>query len=804
MRKNRWVPLLFLLLMGGTVAAPTPEALYRRAMALALKGDTKAVLAITLNALKQFNDSDDPWVWRLRCMRSRALVNDGKAEDALALLQRPFPPPLRKTDIDVLRLESHAWAASSKDPKLAESLAAQGYTLAKEKYPDKVAAMLVIRMIADRENSVKWGTEAMRFLRKYPDRLTELRVRGQTGVALARAGRFDEAIDLWEPALVQARQLGNDAFLEKVEGNLGWAYRELGDYEAAGELIQRARATAIRIGQQIDNVPWTYQLGDIRLKAGDLAGAEKFYRAAVDLARELKHQQLSDALASLASYELRVGRLSEARGHVDEALSEAKARGSVDAELQAKLISGRVAVAENRIDEGKRQLTDVLKRSESKSITSEARVYLAQLYAKAEDFASAEEQFGRSILVARQARKDISGSELRFSFFNAVEELYDSYVDFLMARGRIAEALAITESSRAQTLEESLTDLEEVRDVRDVARKSNATILCYWLGNTHSYLWIITAQKITPVALPPKRTIETAIDAYQNDLLGQRGTLAGSGTRGKALWRMLVEPASRSIPLGSRVIVIPHGRLNAFNMETLVVPAPKQHYWVEDAIVTTASSLALLVRKESKHSASKRLLLVGDAPPPNKDFAPLPHARTELNKVARHFSGRYVMLSGAKATPSAYRSASPESFAFLHFVAHGVAARLKPLDSAVVLASDGEAFKLYARDIAKQPLTAKLVTISSCHGAGARTYAGEGLIGLGWAFLHAGADNVVAALWEVNDRAMPGLMDDFYASLAKGTDAPTALRNAKLALKAKGGIYARPRYWAPFLLYGSS
>lgn len=799
---NRWVPLLFLLLIGGTVAAPTPEALYRRAYALALKGDTKAVLAITQNALKAFGDSDDPWVWRLRYMHGRALVNVGKTEEALAILQRPLPPSLRKTDIDVLRLESHAWAVIS-NAKLADSLAVQGYALAKEKYPDKVAALLVIRIITDPGNAMKWATEAKRFLRKYPDRLSELRVRGQTGKEFADAGRFDEAIELWEPALAQARQLGNDAFLEKVEGNLGWAYRELGDYEAAEDLIQRARSTAIRIGQQIDSVPWTYQLGDIRLEAGDLAGAEHFYRAAVDLARKLKHPLLTDALASLALYELRTGRLSEARGHANEALTEARARGKVDEDLQ--LISARIAIAENRLDEGERLLKKILAQQELKSDgSSEVHLYLAQLYAKTGDFEDAEEHFKLAIADAQKARANIKRSELRFSFFNAVDELYDSYVDYLMARGRIAEALDIAESSRAQTLEESLPDLAEVVDVRDVARKANATILCYWLGNSRSYLWTITGQKITPVVLPPKRTIETEIDAYQKDLLGQRGTLAGSGTRGKALWRMLVEPASPSIRPGSRVIVIPHGRLNAFNMETLVVPAPKQHYWIEDAIVTTASSLGLLARKESKHNVSQRLLLVGDAPPVSKDFAPLQHARTELANVARHFRGRHVTLSGAKATPAAYRAASPENFTFLHFVAHGVAARLKPLDSAVVLASDGEAFKLYARDIAKQPLTAKLVTISSCHGAGTRTYAGEGLIGLGWAFLHAGADNVVAALWEVDDRATPGLMNDFYASLAKDTDPSTALRNAKLALKAKGGIYSTPRYWAPFLLYGST
>jgi CHAT domain-containing protein len=268
---------------------------------------------------------------------------------------------------------------------------------------------------------------------------------------------------------------------------------------------------------------------------------------------------------------------------------------------------------------------------------------------------------------------------------------------------------------------------------------------------------------------------------------------------------MLVAPAVRSIGPRARVIVVPHGSLHAFNMETLVVPSPKPHYWIDDVVISTTGSLALLVRPTRKQSVAQRLLIVGNAPPATREFVALPRAAVEIEKVARHFArARSLILSGANATPSAYRNASPERFTFLHFVAHGNATRQKPLDSAVVLARDGEEFKLYARDIAKQPLNAHLVTISSCHGAGTRAYAGEGLVGLGWAFLRAGADNVVAALWEVSDAATPELMDNFYAKLAGGADPATALRDAKLSLKARGGVYARPLYWAPFLLYGSS
>ena len=92
---------------------------------------------------------------------------------------------------------------------------------------------------------------------------------------------------------------------------------------------------------------------------------------------------------------------------------------------------------------------------------------------------------------------------------------------------------------------------------------------------------------------------------------------------------------------------------------------------------------------------------------------------------------------------------------------HGTASRLRPLDSAIVLSKSNDrddSFKLYARDIIQHPLRAELVTISACYGAQGRAYSGEGLVGLSWAFLKAGAHNVVAALWEATDASTAQLM----------------------------------------------
>jgi CHAT domain-containing protein len=127
-----------------------------------------------------------------------------------------------------------------------------------------------------------------------------------------------------------------------------------------------------------------------------------------------------------------------------------------------------------------------------------------------------------------------------------------------------------------------------------------------------------------------------------------------------------------------------------------------------------------------------------------------------------------------------------------------------PLDSAIVLAGKPDSRKLYAREILQHPLTADLVTLSACQTAGSRTYHGEGLTGFSWAFLSAGARNVVAGLWDVDDRATAILMKNFYDELSSGLSPARALRRAKLKLMAPEGAYRKPRYWAAFETFTSA
>jgi CHAT domain-containing protein len=117
--------------------------------------------------------------------------------------------------------------------------------------------------------------------------------------------------------------------------------------------------------------------------------------------------------------------------------------------------------------------------------------------------------------------------------------------------------------------------------------------------------------------------------------------------------------------------------------------------------------------------------------------------------------------------------------------------------------AEEDSCKLYARDIIHHPLRAELVTVSTCRSAGERAYSGEGLVGLSWAFVRAGAHNVIGALWDVSDASAPQLMDELYGELKKGETPDAALRHAKLTL-LRSGAFRKPFYWAPFQLYTGS
>jgi CHAT domain-containing protein len=806
----RWiVALLALVLTSASAVSPEREA-YRKAETLWNRGDWRAAEPFLRRSLTQINDKDSDDAWEMRLWLSDALIAQSKNAEAADVLARKLPARLGHRSVAVRYLLQRAMLEirlNNNDG--AESLLAKAEVLAETYQPLLLADVFGRRAVIatsrrDFDEAEENAQKSIRRARRQHDRLFEINALATLGRLRTLQSRYDEAVAYHQQALALASEAGMRSKIEKLSGNLGWTQILLGDFDGALETLTNSLAIAESIGAEYDTVPCLDNLGSISVHNHDYRKALAYYQKAVLVARRISHRDLAEFLANTAVALMELGDPAGARKANDEgrALIDPKDNSK---QLRALLIDARIDAQTGQIDSAIAKTRHVIESAKTKSQRWEAQARLAQFYVVANKASDAETNFRRAIETAADARDDIKKEELRLSFGALVREANEDYVRFLLSTNRVPAALQVTESSRAQTLDEALGKQATLRpfDPKRIARDRGAVILSYWLTPKQSYVWTISSSSIEVETLPPAKTIEDAIDSYTRDIQALR-TGEASRARAARLYSMLVPPAltRASLPRGARIIVVPDGRLHAFNLEALVNPASKQ-YWIEDVTIETASSLDLLENSPAS-PAPQSMLLVGDPPSPAREFPRLMNAADEMTRVKKHFPNSTTVLEGSHATRSAYEIADAGHFACIHFVAHGIATRQRPLDSAVILAREGDSYKLYARDILKHPLRARLVTISSCHGAGTRAYTGEGLVGLAWAFLHAGARQVIAALWEVNDRATPQLMDDLYAGIQGGHDPATALRDAKLNLIRRGGINSQPRYWAPFVLYSGS
>jgi CHAT domain-containing protein len=638
-----------------------------------------------------------------------------------------------------------------------------------------------------------------------------------THVALLEE-HFDEAVDYADETYKVASSIDAQGIMLSSQGNLGWASYKTGDADRAIELFRDALQRARSLGSLVDEITWLTTSGYVYLDQGNFSLAEDLYRKALDLATEINSKEdILNAQISLAFVNFLAQKLESGRQYADQAITSARSDGKRIDELYPLLTKGEIATRQGDAKQAELIFSEVANDPKvTPSLKWEAQHQLANLYAAQNKTTQALTAYRTTIKTFETARSEIQHEGVRLPFLANASTLYDDYVNFLLSNGKLAAALSVADHARARTLAEGLGQLSKTDpalpspiDAQRVAHRAGGTILYYFLGAQHSYLWAVTARKTSLFQLAPAAQIDAAVHRYRKALETPKDPLAAQNADGLELYRMLVEPADDLVKTNRRILIVPDGSLNALNFEALLVPDPKPHYWIEDVTLANASSLRLLERSRLNSRAQKRtLLLVGNPVGAGSEYGTLPQAASEMANIGRRFPAQEQRVLGeGNATPAAYLGANPERYTYIHFVAHGTASRLSPLDSAIVLSRSGtenDSFKLYARDIIHHPLHAELVTISSCYGAGARAYSGEGLVGLSWAFLRAGAHNVIGALWDVSDASTPQLMDRMYAAIQSGKPPDEALRTAKLSLLHSQDSFSRPFYWAPFQLYTGS
>jgi len=767
---------------------------------------------------------DSYWSWKFRLLAATAMSFRGMSEPLLRLLAPEVPESLRNTEIAAHKNILEAWAyASLHRFSEADRALSRAQSLCKAFNSPLWGDLLKTQGLLeiDRgnyERASNFFLKTLDFARQRHDQFLESLALLDLGQSALLRERFDEAIDWSNDALTLANTIDAQLVTETALGNLGWASYKTGDPAKALNLYLHAQSSAESLGSAGDQVLWLTAAGYVYVDEGKFGTAEDLYQRALDLATQINSKEdILNAQISLAFVSVLTGKLDLARQYSEQAIASARADGNRVDELYPLFTKGQMEARQGNPQQAEAIFLEVANDPKvDPSLKWAAQHELANLYADQHQPSKAQAAYRTTLSTFETARSSIQHEDVKLPFLSNASSLYDDYVRFLFSENKTAEALSVADHARARTLAEGLGQLHKgdpvlptMLDAQRIARRAGGPILYYSLGAKQSHLWVITSQKTSLFELPPASEIDAAVRRYRKVLETPRDLAESQNPDGLALYQMLVQPARPLIAQSAKVFIVPDGSLNALNFEALLAPDPKPHYWIEDVTLANASSLRLLDRAASRNRSEKRrLLLVGNPLAASPEFGTLPQAASEIANIGKRFPATDErVLAQAEATPAAYLAGQPEQFTYIHFVAHGTASRLSPLDSAIVLSKSGPAddsFRLYARDIIQHPLHADLVTISSCYGAGTRAYSGEGLVGLSWAFLRAGAHNVIGALWDVSDASTPRLMDEMYAAIEKGKPPEEALRIAKLSLLHSGDSFRRPFYWAPFQFYTGS
>jgi CHAT domain-containing protein len=800
-----------------------PQAALDHAQEAFQRGDITAAEKEAEEGYGDFHGVSTEWAWKFTILRARTLSWRGMNDRVLDLLAvEPSAPLSGDIAVQKRRLEGVAYASLHKFPDAERKFEEAERLCAVSEYPtcaDITRARGVLEMHRGQYSQAQGLFErALSSARANRDQFLEAVALLNLSWSADEQTHFDEALDWANAARHIAVRRDFADIAQTALGNMGWADYKLGDPEKAEGMFMEAEKQAEKLGDGTDQVRWLLDLGYVHLDTRNFTAAEQSYRQSLDLADKLKSREDTiNALQALAFISEQTGKLEEAKRYADEALAMARADGNRRDEVYPRLVQGQVATQRHDTAAAESAFREVVQSKDSPVFLKwEAERSLARLYEDENHADLADRGYQTALSTFETARSELQHEDSRLPFLTNASRIYDDYIHFLVSRGKTNQALQVAEYSRGRTLSEGLGVLRrgtsfkpDPLNAEQIARRAGGTILFYWLGEKQSYLWTITPQKTTLVSLPPASQIDATVQRFRKALIGPQDVLETANEDGSGLYRILVAPAKGLLAKNSKIFVIPDGSLNSLNFETLLVSDPKPHYWIEDVTIANASSLRLL---SASHTATRKsasnLLLFGDAVAPNKDYPELSKAAVEMENIEKHFpAAQQKVFNRSQATPPAYLASQPERFSYIHFVAHGTASRLSPLDSAIVLSkatAEEDSFKLYARDIIHHPLRAELVTISTCYGAGSRAYSGEGMVGLSWAFLRAGAHNVVGALWEVSDASTAQLMDQLYSELKKGKSPDAALRAAKLSLLTSGGAFRRPFYWAPFQLFTGS
>jgi CHAT domain-containing protein/predicted negative regulator of RcsB-dependent stress response len=653
------------------------------------------------------------------------------------------------------------------------------------------------------------------------------------GTAYREKGDTDQALQYFQKSLKSAGAQLSKSTQAMALLNLGLTYYKQNHYDQALEYYQRGMGLIKVTGDRRILSAALNLIGTIHYHRGDYAETLRFVEQANALAKHLENPDQTAYSRTLGGRAFRaLGQIEKARQAYDEAIAameNARVQVVGNEREQQRFFETRVKayyemiallIEQNRADEAfayaerskARTLLDVLhsgKTDVTKAMTAEEQEQERKLKG---ELISLNSQITRESLrekpeASRLNELDARVHKARLNYEAFQTNLYVAHYELKARRG---EAQSIT-----------------LDDTGALMPDARSALLEYVVTDETTYLFAITrgAQAGKPKVSLKVYTIDIKRQELTTRAEDFRQQLASRDIRFRAsarqLYDLLLKPAQSQLQGKNHIVIVPDAALWELPFQALQPDA--SHYFIQSAAISYAPSLsALREMKGQRQSSGKSPTLLAFGNPAfssetiernriarrDEKLQPLPETEQEVKALAELYGTENSRVYlGAAAREDLVKSEAGK-FKVLHLATHGVLNDSNPMYSRIVL-SQGETSEdglLEAWEIMKLDLSAELVVLSACDTARGRIGAGEGVIGLTWAFFVAGSPTTVVSQWKVDSASTSQLMLNFHRTLKNAKPLMTkaeALRAASLKM-LQSNAYKHPFYWAGFVIVGDA
>ncbi|KAL9954590.1 hypothetical protein ACROYT_G042152 [Oculina patagonica] len=667
--------------------------------------------------------------------------------------------------------------------------------------------------LGDFKNAIDYYKQDLSISKETKDSFSEGRAYCNLGNAYDSLGDSKQAIDCHMRHLSTAKDLGRKDSESRAYNNLGNAYQRLGDFEQAIDYHKQSLGIAKELGQRVGEGRSYGNLGNGYQILGDFKQAIDYHKKSLSIAKELKDRAgEGSAYGNLGNAYWGLGDFKQAIDYHKQHLSFAKELGQREKEGFAYYSLG----------------CDM----EFSGALHEALDY-----------------YQSSVKVYNEVRSLLQSEDTwKITFRNACQHAYTALWSTLLLLEKPDEALCVAEQGRAQALmdllklqydAELLTSgtIQPTVTISDISNNRSTQIVFLALKGKTINLWVLCKGKSAQFRQKRVESEEAATflerlrkDVFKQHQIGVRvtcenrsldelrdnlppseevvqetGRTDSKNDSLRLFYDYTIGPIADVLE-GDELIIVPDGPLCLVPYAAFL--DDESRYLSESIrvrICPSLTSLKLITDCAQEYHKTSGALLVGDPcleEVVNKRgkpiLSPLPFAKKEVETIGDMLD--IPALTGRDATKDEVLRRIG-SVALVHIAAHGdmeageIALAPNPSRTSKIPVKKDYMLKL--SDVQTAKMHAKLVVLSCCHSAQGKVTP-EGVVGIGRAFLAAGARSVLVALWAIDDEATMEFMKSFYTHLKDGNSASVALNRSMKCLR-ESEKFGAVKYWAPFL-----